>query len=231
MAEGRSDRADGADDRVQLVLEIGRQLPRGHELREAAEARRVRAVREHLGKPRDEAGEVAWDRPPRRGASSSRPTMSSRPCTSRRSSERPVSTAWHSARIAAHVLHPTRREVAEVARIEEEREVHGHGSQRTRPCPPARGPPVASGPMRRPLLPLAAAALLVTVGCSSDDGAASGGCTPGPSLTVHAKSDLKFDATEYDTTAGCVQLDVHERRQHGAHPAHQGRVGLQAVGR
>ena len=60
---------------------------------------------------------------------------------------------------------------------------------------------------RTPLLTLAAAAAIGTtlVGCGgSDDGAS--GCTADSTVTVHAKDELKFDATSYDAKAGCVEI-------------------------
>jgi uncharacterized cupredoxin-like copper-binding protein len=59
--------------------------------------------------------------------------------------------------------------------------------------------------MRRPPLTLAAVAAAVVglAACGGTDDGASG-CTPGPSLTVHAQDALTFDAEAYDTAPGCV---------------------------
>ena len=62
--------------------------------------------------------------------------------------------------------------------------------------------------MRRTLLPVAAAVVLVlsVAACGGDDDAASG-CTPvGAKLAVGAKDALKFDKTSYDTDNGCVEV-------------------------
>lgn len=63
--------------------------------------------------------------------------------------------------------------------------------------------------MRRTLRSLAAATVLVAplaaCGGGSDD--AASGCTPiAGELTVEAQDDLKFDAEDYDTDAGCIEV-------------------------
>jgi uncharacterized cupredoxin-like copper-binding protein len=63
--------------------------------------------------------------------------------------------------------------------------------------------------MRRPLLPLAAAAALATAltACGGDDGGEASSCSPPDSeITVHALDELKFDADAYDGEAGCIEL-------------------------
>ena len=63
--------------------------------------------------------------------------------------------------------------------------------------------------MRRPLLPLAAAAALATAltACGGDDGGSASSCTPPDSeVTVHALDSLKFDSDAYDGEAGCIEL-------------------------
>ena len=59
--------------------------------------------------------------------------------------------------------------------------------------------------MRPSLLPLAAlAALAALVGCSSSDDAQ--GCTPGSTVEVGAKDELKFNADSYESGSGCVEF-------------------------
>jgi len=64
--------------------------------------------------------------------------------------------------------------------------------------------------MRRPLLPLAAAAALATAltACGGDDsGGSASACSPPDSeMTVHALDSLKFDADSYEGDAGCLEL-------------------------
>ena len=109
----------GADDGVELGLELRVEVARGHA--SAAGGRRPGRGCGRTG-PRA-AGRCRSGRspgsPPSARRASSTPTMSRWPCTMRRSSDRPVSTSWHSARIARTSSIGRAVEVAEVAGIEE----------------------------------------------------------------------------------------------------------------
>ena len=134
--------------------------------------------------------------------------MSRRPCTTRRRSESPVSTSWHSARIGAHLVHVARREVAEVARIEQRTQVGGHGASvlltsgdlgsadmraRHATHPPSRGHRAGAGPVAPP--PAADPTTAPAAARRSTPSSRSG-----------AEDSLKFDEDSYETDAGCVEV-------------------------
>ena len=171
--------------------------------------------------------------PPSARRASSTPTMSRRPCTMRRRSDRPVSTSWHSARIARTSSMGRRGQVAQVARIEQVGEVRGHGasvppsSGARRPAdnvPACDAPSSPSPPSPRSASPLTALRRLRRRRQRLH-------ARRRPSVTVGANDDLTFDADSYEADAGCIEITYDERRQRRPHPADQGQVRLQAGGR
>ena len=134
--------------------------------------------------------------------------MSSRPCTTRRRSDSPVSTSWHSARMARTSSMSRAGEVAEVARIEQRAEVGGHGPS-VLPTSGDLGSADIVRAMRRTLLPVAdrAGARPRRRPRAADPTTAPAAARRStPSSRSGAEDSLKFDEESYETDAGCVEV-------------------------
>ena len=128
-----------AADLVERGLELGVELARGRACsgsRPLPGARRWSA--RISGQLLDQRRRDRRDRRRRGGGASSAPTMSRRPCTTRRRYDRPVSTSWHSARMARI------SSMGRCSRSVEVRRRRGCGRW-SRPCEPWL-PPVGRAP-------------------------------------------------------------------------------------
>ena len=198
----------GADDGVELGLELRRHLARGHHLRQPPTPGRMGAVGEHLGEPGDEIGQVV--RVAALGAALQLDADDVEaplhdPPQEREPGLHLLALGAH----GAHLVHVARRSGRRGSPDRAARPGQrpwpraysrllddlGSADMRARACDAPSSP---WPPRWRSACPSAACG-------GSDDGAS--GCTPVDSeLAVGAEDSLKFDEDSYDTDAGCVEV-------------------------
>ena len=207
----------------------GGSSPGAHDLREPADAGCMGAVGEDLGQPGDEVGQVggvaalgpAGELDARRCRGGPAPcgggaTAPSPPPGTRR--------AWRARRpCCGWGGRPGSSGSSSVG------EVRGHADERTPRVPTAERPAGSVRGMRRtthspwpPPAPLS----IALVGLRRLRRRPAAATPADVGADRQGRGRLKFDADSYTADAGCIEVDLRERRQHRPHLARRGRAGF-----